>query len=796
MNLTWLFVGAAYAAAIFLARRAGVDIPRRIAFFFYALTVIFFFSALTGPYVNFPVDILKSLPPWYYLSNDHHQYTPELNDLAMQIVPWMHQVRESWKSFDAPLWNHLSGSGYPLHGNGQASALSLLRILTLPLNLGHAISAEAAFKVLIALTFTFLYCRRRYSLLASTIASVTFGFSGFIIGWLHFPMATAACMAPAVLYCVDLLAERVTFGRFVFTAAMWTQQLFAGHPETSAHLFWLALMYTLWLCFVERTVEKPWRFFLRLGAVMTVAALLSAPYLAPFLETTPLSKRVAELEANPLDPKALPNTDRFSATVMFQAHFFGQVPLEKPWGPSDTEPLAGWPGVFGWTAWLAVALSIPFRRPLGDALRSRETFFVLTTFFVLGVIFAWPGFSEVFHAIMPIAAHARLRLLFVLLAAFQVAAAIDLARRMPLLVATAATAVMLHYVLTFAPKIAYRYDTAVLAMLPSIVVLLAATAAAMTKRRWALMALLAAVTSEMFIVQRDRPTPLHEHAMYPDTPLIARLQELRAQAKDPMRIVGIGPAFFPNLSAIYGLEDIRAHDPMSNARYLAFLKLTADYDPWNYFAWLRDPDKSVYDFLNVRYVVLDPYTSWKDTQRYAVVYEGRDGRILENRNVLPRFFAARNVLLEFRDEVLYPRLRAHTDWANTVYLDDLKVEAEQQRGDFFSPRPAEAPLAEATIVSAKPTDYRIDVKAPRWSLIASSIPWWPGWIVERNGQRVEPIRVNALFLGFAVPAGQSDVRVYYAPWTWWAGVGIALVTLIGIIGVGTYRLHPAGRPSP
>ena len=210
MNFTWLFVAVVYAVAVALARRAGAELPKRIPFFFFVLVLLFFFKPLTQPYVNFQVDVLPSLPPWYFVTNDHHQHNSELNDVPMQIVPWMHQVRESWKSLTPPLWNHYSGSGYPLLGNGQSSAFSLLRIVTLPLSLGHAVAAEGAMKVLIALTFVYLYCRRRYSPLASTIAAVTFAFGGFMIGWLHFPMVTAACLAPAVLYAIDQLAERRT----------------------------------------------------------------------------------------------------------------------------------------------------------------------------------------------------------------------------------------------------------------------------------------------------------------------------------------------------------------------------------------------------------------------------------------------------------------------------------------------------------------------------------------------------------------------------------------------------------
>jgi Bacterial membrane protein YfhO len=776
MNPTWIYLAIVYGAAVALARR---QLPRRVGVFFYLLVLIFFWRPLTQNYVNFHLDVLPTIPPWYHVTDDHHQFTSELNDLPMQIVPWMHQVRESWKSFDAPLWNHSSASGYPLLGNGQSSALSLLRIVTLPLSLGHAVSAEAAMKVLIALTFTFLYCRRRYSLLASTIAAVTFGFGGFITGWLHFPMVTAACMAPAVLYAIDLLAERRTRGRVIFAALVWTQLLFAGHPETAAHIFWLGAVYTLWLVLVEK---RPWRLLIALGVALTISALLAAPYLGPLLETMPRSKRIAELKELPYSADAQPYTDRNCAIVMFQPHYFGQVPWEKAWGPSDTEPLGGFPGMFGWVAWIAVALHVVMTRQW----RSRELFFAITTLFILGVIYSWPGVSESFHFMMPIAAHARARMLFTLLCAIQAAAAIDLARRVPMLAAIAAAAGMLLVLYLRAPMAPYRLDTVVLGMLPGIAVLLAATVVALLStadRRpptLPVLVLLVIVIAELFHVGRDRSMPLPGRMLYPKTPLIAKLQELGGRQKEPFRIAGMGAQFFPNLSAVYGLEDIRAHDPMSNAKYLAFLKLTADYEPWNYFAFLNDPNKPVYDFLNVRYVVTDPGAPVTDPDRYAIVYDGRDGRILENRNVQPRFYAVRNVLLEFRKEVFYPQLRTHRDWTVTALLDDLKTDNAQLRDDFFKPRLDDAPLASAKIVESSPTDYTLRTTAPRWSLIVSSIPSWPGWNVEVNGKRVKPIRVNAVFLGFPVPPGESNVRVWYAPLSFRAGVGISGLTVLGL----------------
>jgi hypothetical protein len=782
-NPTWFYAGAVYAGAIALARRGGVEIPKRVAVFFYAIVFVFLYLPLTQDYVNLPVDFLKTLPPWAYTTSDPHAINGQTNDLALQIVPWAHQVRESWKALTPPLWNQFSACGYPLLASAQSSALSPLRLLGLPLSLGHAMTFEAALKILIALTFMFLWCRRRgCSELASVIGATAFGFSSFVTVWLHFPIITTACFVPAVFYLIDLIAERPTYPRFVAAAAVWAVMLFGGHPETVSHTFFLATLYVAWIALVERGTPK--RFLLTLVAALLTAGLLAAPLLAPFAEAVTKSKRYQELKGKTTSAE-VPFSDWPSTIVLFQPEFFGEVPVHSG-GPTHAESISGFAGFLGVAAWFAlVAHVIATRR-----WRSRETFFALATVIVLGVILSWPGVSELFHVVFRLAANARLRLMLALLLAMQTAFAVDLMdrdRRSVLIGLATASASLFAMFHSIDFTTAVQRDVAMLAMIPSMIVLVIALVCTASRHWLATLLLLVAIIWELWSVGYEWNPVVQDKWMYPKTPLLRALDELKSKVppNEPFRISANGAAFFPNVSAVYGYEDVRAHDPMTNGRYVGLLSWITDYDAPNYFAEWNEWEKHFVDYLNVRYVI----TTWHGElpPRYRMLYDAFDGRIFENTEVLPRFFAVRNVIIDFNDTSFYARLHDTEGWSHTAFLDALKLESRQMHDDFFKPRPANAPLASTKILQAKPTDYRLYVKAPRYSLVVSSIPWWPGWKVERNGARIEPIRVNGGFLGFAVPPGELDVRVWYDPWTFRFGAIVSLATMAALLTYGLRR---------
>ena len=766
-NLTWLFVAIVYAVAIWLTRRARVDLPWRVAAGFYLLVLLFLFRPLTGPYASYATDVVRMIPPW---SNVLPPQRPPItkyevsnlntHDATMQLIPWAQQVRESWRAFEVPLWNAEAGCGYPLLANGQSSALSPLRIIALPLPLDYAMTAEAAMKLLIALTCMYLFCRRRYGEAASIGAAIAFGFCTYIVAWLHFAHITAAVFLPAVLLGIDLLASGFTPGRFAFTSIVAAFTVIAGHPETAIHIAMLAIPFALWVTLVE---QRQWRALLGIASAGVVAILLAGPFIFPFIEALHRSQRYQETKTAP--NRATPFSDFPSAALLVEPSITGHLPEDRPWGPTAIESVTGFVGIFGVIAFFAVAIDVIVRRRWRD----RDLLFILLTIVVLGAILDWRIVSGPLHATLGMVAHARLRFILCALLSIEIASAIETRRSAFILAGSLAASALLLYLMRALPfPTPGSRDTALIAIAPSIITIVAAIIFAVARRGIA--PLIAMITIELLVVDAGWNPSMPLRTAYPRTPLIAALERMRSElpANAPFRISGLGSALYPNTNVMFGFEDARVHDPMANGRFLGFLREVSRYDPADYYAKWDDPDSPLLDLLNVRFLVTDRGVDLQDRARFDLVYDGFDGRIYRNRTVLPRFFGVRNVIVESSTERLVATLKNIRDWREAAVVTSA-VDVGQ----------AEFPAA-VRVDRATNAAYDLHLSAPVPTLVVSSIALYPGWQVRVNGERIRPVAVNGPFLGFVVPAGSNDVRLRYRPSSFTGGlaalaVGIALL---------------------
>ena len=781
MNPTWLYVAIVYAVAIAIARRSGVLIPKRVAALFYVLTLVWFFRPMTGPYINAPTDILQLIPPWsanappgfdrLRVSNFEGQ------DVVFQMIPWAHAVRRAWLSLRPPLWNNFSGAGLPLLGNMMSEGLSPLRLLVLPLTDRYLLTGEGALKVLSALTFTFLFCRRRYDANASFGGALAFGFGTWLSIWLHFPLATVGAFLPAVLHQIDLLAERGTFGRITFAAFLGPVIIFGGHPETAAHIVFYATLYAAWMIVELRSTERAYTFIRSVVIAGALAALLAAPVLAPFIESMRRSVRYHDRQTQP-HRTGTAYSDFPSMTATVQPRFFGTRPAPA-WGPANSESICGFAGFLGVAAWFGLAARALSQRRFRD----HEMFLVLASVLAWGLMDDWPIISPPFRALFSLALNARVRLMFCLLCAAMTAAVIHHARRERIVVAASIAGGLLVLAMLFARTHfpgADAKSVAIQAAMPSVVTLLLA-GLLLVRKAWRAGA--AAVAASLFIelwitAHHWNPVrPLSE--FYPRTPIIDALSAAQRSAGEPYRMSGIGAPLFPNMHMMLGFEDARLLEPVSVQRYAQFLRLTTQYDTREYYPKLKDANAPVLDYLNVRWLLTEPSAPIADTVRYRELYAGRDGRLYENRNALSRFFSPKRVMLtnDVARNVATQKLR------DVAVVSSLPVGHEA--GEQLL---AVSPAPPATIMITKYSGdaYDLAIDATRWSLVASSVTWWPGWRITNNGKSLHPILVNGAFIGFVVPPGHSDVRIRYVPVSFWGGSALALITIAGI-GLAGWR---------
>jgi hypothetical protein len=762
MNFTWLYILALYALGVW-----RVDIPRRIALLFYLLVLVYLWRPLTQPVTIIAGDVVRLAAPWSELHapgrppvSKFEVSNANLQDVTMQIAPWAHQVREAWRSGEIPLWNAAAGCGYPLLANGQSTPLSPLRLLTLPLPFAYAYTAECALKLLLALTLTFLFCRRRYSTSASVLAAIAFSFSTWMLIWLQFPIGGASALLPGVLLSIDLLIERVTRKRVCGAALMFAVTVLTGQPETVFQVGLFAGAYGLWLALIE---QRRWRALLPVAGASLIAVVLASPFLVPFTEAALRSQRLADVRETPeMTISPLPAFD--SAVLLLQPRFYGELPTERPWGAVYNESICGFAGVLA----IVCAIAAPIFIVRGRRWRERETLYVLALLLCVAVVLGWPGITELFHKVAGMAPSGRMRFGICWFAALLIAPVVDWARResrVPLLIGTLAVAATMFALLRgFEFPTRGHYDAAAYAFFPSMAALL--IIAFFSKRTYALGAILL-VDLWLGASHWDPRLPLRE--LYPKTPLIAALERL---PRENTRILGIGSQLYPNTGAIYGFDDVRVHDPMAFHAYEKFLQTMTGWEPRSYYEKWTDTETSVIDFLNAKYVITEPNRELA-APRYEPRYAGRDGRIYENKNVLPLFFGVRHVLPG-------GELRTHTDWRYTAIVSRLPKRSLEE---LSQPWTGEDTRVEIERKGA--SRYTLRIHAPRMALIVSSIANAPGW---RTGD-FQIVDVNGPFLGFIVPRGDHVVNVVYRPLSFFIPAILAVMTLVAM-SVMMLRVRP------
>jgi Bacterial membrane protein YfhO len=725
-----------------------------------------FFPVLHG---RLPIPSEAALP-WLPGANAT-AVNPQLSDGPTQILPWSRSVAESYRRGRLPLRDQSSGCGMALWANPQAQAAAPTSVLLLLFPLPWATAAAAALKLFLAATGTYLllWHRAAVSRLAAAWGGTAFGFSLYLGFWMDFPETYPVALLPWALLAMDRLAcaEGGAFGPAVLVIAL---LLLGGHPENELYVA-LATVAVFALRLAGEPVaarEKA----LRAGKAAAAALLavgLTAAYTVPVAIAISRSERSAQAAAALAGRRpSLDVGDFFKPPVWWKSARFFLVP-EAQGNPRDGDAFGagymasragGYAGIL--TLGFAVGSLLWPRAPRGVRWGRIALVLFPPYLFVYrplqALLWSLPGIAGVALRLGVNQSVLVLNLLLAFLAVRQLdrldndAAARGIQR--VVLGALALGVAVLGIRFRFAHAEIWTAWRAGSFLLPLAILgaAIACLAGVWTpaRRRTLAVIVLAGTAAELLRIDArfDPGTRPEDH--FPQTAEIRELQRLSSGGR-----FATSGATMSGLATMYGLADVRAHDPMTPKAYEDLLRATAGYTgPDEYFARVRDVGAPVLSLLNVRAVL------------------SADGTTVVPR---PGGFAA-----TFPDRLVSCRDSGEV-------LRALSAEREFERAAYALGEGATF-AGRAEVVSFEhpvPERIRIRVRCdtPRLLLVSESNDG--GWTAAAAGRALPTSVVDNALLGVRVPAGETEITCEYRPPGFHAGLALSAATglLVGVLAL-------------
>jgi len=268
---------------------------------------------------------------------------------------------------------------------------------------------------------------------------------------------------------------------------------------------------------------------------------------------------------------------------------------------------------------------------------------------------------------------------------------------------------------------------------------------------------------------------------YPPVPLLERL----AAEPGPFRFIGTRGVLGPNASTYYRLADVRAHDPMQPARYIAWLHETLDVDITKHKRQYGAPKRRHVPFLRLlgtRFLLsgadLKPGPPWIDRGLF------RKTRLWE----LPG-----GVRWAFFPETIVPAASAKR--ARELVMAAVRplrmASLEIEGPESFRPN------GRATVLDWQVDGDRLSlgtqVEEDAWMVVSQAA--LPGWRARADGRPVRTAIADGALVAVRVPAGTRKVTLRYLPASWIAGVALSLATWMAF-SFSLWRARRSDRLGP
>jgi hypothetical protein len=766
---------AMQAVCWLLARGMGLRLERRVMGLGVLVPFVLLAPWLTPERLLAPTDVLfQAIPdaPWVKGKDEHAL----LNDTLYQILPWELEVRHALSDGRLPFWSDLHEGGSAIWANPQAGALSPLAMAARVFPLQHYLLAMLALKILVAFSGAWLLARRAGCTRASSLlAAGGFALGGGILSWALFPVTATVAWVPWLALGTVRLFRRPTGPAIATTAVITAALLLSGHPESAAIGGLFAAVCGLLLR------RRAAGFGRGLGAAALAAVLgfgFAAPQILPFLHLVPDSQRAHETLAEGMptyEVKLLEPLTWFVPgygglmLVPASPHAFGR-PYREPYrGPINwAESEAGYTGLVAFAGAVVALFAVRDRRA------RPFLFFGLLSLLLAAKLLP---LAHLIYAVPPLRVPAYSRFLTVGSLALCVAGAFGLDRLLFRKRFGREWLAWTAFAVAGAASLAVAADGWAIGLWTALAG--AALLGTLLLRRsyrplWATAALGAVLLADLVPWGRSHLPVGPPGLFYPRTEFLAILGKEAGDSRI-WRATGGDYMVYPSLLPVYGMAEVRPHNPLAPMRSLRVLRAAFGFNPsmGEYFSPLRNLDHPFLDFLGVRAVatsVAAPASTLVplDGGRYKPYF------LLGNPDALPRWFLPSGIEVIEPGEV-EPWIAGLRDPGRVAVL----------RGETGSWRPearAGGPHP-ARLLSGSPGSVDLEIPAGGETLLATSIPWSAGWRAGMDGRDLQVLTVNGAFLGVRLPAGATRVELRFLPPGLVAGAVAGGASLLAVIGL-------------
>lgn len=691
-----------------------------------------------------------------------------LSDIYSQIIPWHQAVRHAVAQGEWPLWNPFMFAGDILAGAAQPAPYYPANILSWLIPLPQAITFLAAITLFHAGLAAFLFirelgCREE----AALVGAAAWALSDFLAFWNEWPLGVAASLLPLILLATRLVVVRHDPFSISFLTLATVLLIFAGYAQTVLHTAFIAAIYGLYEIAAARGKELG----RAIGGALIACLLavgLTAIYLLPFLEALP--------QTHEYDVRQHQARTRSQATTWKEASselrknlvpFVLGLPHE-PTVPKRALLPASYAG--------SIALGLAF---FGVLFSSHPIRWLMLAFLLLGALSAAraPVPVQILEQLplFDVVMHTRLAFLACLGLAVLAALGADVllsgsgARRAAWCFGLLAVVLALALARWW-PEMKEAMTASRLAAHAALLVVPCAVAALgllFIRGRTATLMLLLLLLSQR---------AAEAHGMYPTLPRSAwypPIAELDALPRDLTlyRLVSQSYTWVPNISALYGLEDVRGYQAMTNLRWFSTYPLWCHHQVVHYNR-VDDLTRPYLSLLNVRFALSPRWLPLP--HEWQVVYEGESMRLIENPRVLPRAFIPSVVRLGTSADDLHD-MEQETDFGRRSWIAAWRKDAPRIPGD-------ERNGSGVVWIRREGLGYVLfaHLDQPGWVVVSETA--WKGWRATLDGRRRIPLFVaNLALLGLNLPAGTHRVELEYLPDSFVIGRAITAITIALIL---------------